>query len=652
MRPPSRLEVRAFPSDTTPLLVLLAAMVLSNVLFAAIWLAGLDYGGATVGNVLTKLEIPLSPALAGWGLLVWWRLRRSTPLATTPFTEAAAVIGRLVAEARLKTRPDVRLGSRLGRRAFVTGTPGRPLLLMGPELLGLCTTGERGRVVFEAVVRHELAHLRAGDLTGYQVVTVLRATIPTTGFFVLFTAWLGLLYDDASAGDVLIAAGCVAVQALIAELVARAYLRAREHQADLHATRYGDEEGLLAAVGDAPVARSWLRRHPGGAARASALADPGRLLATAPAQLLLGAIAAGSALITLHHLLVNADSPENAAVLTGVLVGVPLALFTAFGIWRATWRATTAGERPRTLLSAALLVAGLVVGGRIALFPVAFGGKGLPLTWPLLTAYAVASLLLCLWLTAMGRAWYRHDPRASRLRLFLAYAVPATAVVGGWTFAVLWTWSAHLIDDLTSFAARATVRDLAFGVIPVLVVLIVAATTAGPALRSGVPLATAIVAALAVSGGLYWLHDAVTSTRVSTVEIREVLTATPGGCTPPPTPRPAPTERRTACAADGSEHYDLGPAALTTVDVLTAAAVQDTGSGSFVVEVTLTPDGATRWAALTETLATKRAAILVDDVVESAPYIAEPLRGEKFQISQPSTTFAAASALADRITGR
>ncbi|HEX6344495.1 SecDF P1 head subdomain-containing protein [Umezawaea sp.] len=652
MSAPRRVDVRAFPSDTTLLLLLLTAVVSLNAVFTAFWLAGFDAGGVTVLGVVWKLEIVLVPGLAGWSLGIWWRLRRSVPVGGTPFTDAARLLDRLVREARLDDPPDVRLGPGLGSRAFVASGRGRPLLLLGPELLGLCTVSDEGRTVFTAVVRHELAHLRAGDVGWAQLGRLLRTSNLPIGFFVLFAVVLDLVHGNRSTGSSALAALVVLGQVLVVELVARAFLRAREHEADLLAARYG-VEGLLTAVGDAPGVRPWLRRHPGGAARAAVLADPGRLLVAAPTRLLLGAAAAGSALVTLRGILGPADSTP---VVTGAVVGLLVTLFTAFGIWRSTW---LGGARP--FRSAAALAVGLVLGSYLALFPAVFtfGAGAVPLRPSPLVALVLGAVLLCLWLAAVGRARYRVDPRARRVPGFLAYAVPAAALVGGWLFAVLWAWVVRLTscaDDPCSptAVARSVGEDFAFGVTPVLVLVVVAVTALGPRVvepRAAVPAAAAVVvAAVGLFGLWHWAGAG-----VSTLEIRAVVrdsTADPALDFDCATTAPAgPTEHRTACDVGGGERFVLGPAALTGVDVETAE-VGFGGTGSaFVVEVVLTGEGANRWAALTGSAVDQRVAILVDGAVVSAPVVREPLRGTTFEISSGTMDRTSATELATRIAG-
>ena len=195
--------------------------------------------------------------------------------------------------------------------------------------------GER-KAVFDAVVRHELAHVHAGDLWWYQLATVLRFSNLSTGFFALLVLWLEVLLDRGDVTSFLVSTLRLAALTLVTELIAPAFLRAREHAADLHAAEFG-VEGLLAAVKahetdqTRSVVRSWLRHHLGADERSQALTNPLRLLASPMGQVSLGAAAAGAAFVTLQDMLLSgATQDRSTPIFTGVAIGIPLTLFAAF----------------------------------------------------------------------------------------------------------------------------------------------------------------------------------------------------------------------------------------------------------------------------------------------------------------------------------
>ncbi|WP_439661081.1 M48 family metalloprotease [Lentzea sp. HUAS TT2] len=439
---------RALPSEMVLLLLLLAATVLLNVFFVANWLSGLEQGGA--GAYLQKLQMLLTPGLAVYGLYTAVRIRRSTPLAETGLREAGKAVAELVRQVSPPRHVDVRLGQHLGSRAYVTGPPRKPIVVLGPEILALHSMPGERKAVFDAVVRHELAHVHAGDLWWYQLATVLRFANLSTGFFALLVLWLDVLLDRGDVTSFLVSTLRLAALTLVTELIARAFLRAREHAADLHAAEFG-VEGLLAAVKahetdqTRSVVRTWLRHHPGADERSQALTNPLRLLASPIGQVLLGAAAAGAAFVTLQDLLLSGDTQDrNTPIITGVAIGIPLTLFAAFYLWRGAWQEDR--NRLRPLLTAAALLSGLVIGSHLPLYTRIFDQApiGIPIAPSVLLALVVGTSGLCWWLDALAASWRRTDPGASRMPSFLTYAVPSACLAGGWLFTVLWTWSARL----------------------------------------------------------------------------------------------------------------------------------------------------------------------------------------------------------------
>ncbi|MFD4671643.1 M48 family metalloprotease [Lentzea sp. NPDC058450] len=430
------------------LLLLLTGTVLLNVFFIATWLTRLENGGAA--SFLQKLQMLLTPGLAAFALYSAFRARRTKPIAQSRLHEAGQAVAALVKQVSPLRYVDVRLGEHLGGRAYVTGHARKPIIVLGPELLALHSMPDERKAAFEAVVRHELAHVRAGDLWWYQLATALRFANLSTGFFALLVLWLDVLLDRGDVTSFLVSTLRLAALTLLTELIARAFLRAREHAADLHAAEFG-VEGLLAAVKEhetdrtRSVVRSWLRHHPGADERSQAVTNPGHLLASPFGQVLLGAAAAGTAFVTLQDLLLS-GAPEDKVtpILTGVVIGVPLTLFAAFGLWRSAWQENR--NRLRALLTAAAVLGGLVIGSHLPLYTRIFDQApiGIPIALSSLLSLALGTFALCWWLDALGTSWHRIDPGATRMPTFLNYAVPAACLTGGWLFAVLWTWSARL----------------------------------------------------------------------------------------------------------------------------------------------------------------------------------------------------------------
>lgn len=447
---PKRLDPRVFPPETGWLLVLLAATVLLNAWSVAGLLADPSGRAASGTDTWESMVGLLAMGPSTYAAYAWLRVRRSEPLLGTRFNAAGKVINELASRSWTTPKPRVRLGRRMGARAYVAGLPDKPYLVIGPELLSLCSMGAQHRRVFEAVVRHELAHLRSGDLRWYQLTTALRVTNAYTAAWLVSVVTLALSFGEASVGELTVVALRAVGVILLAELIARTFLRVRERYADLHAAQDGID-GLLAALGsglESSTLRRWVRRHPGGRERSAALEKPGVLLASGPGQLFLGATTAGFMLVALQGILLAGEpsNPQETPILVALLVGLPLMLFTAFTIWRSAWHAAVTGEYSRVVGFAAALFTGLVIGSYLPSYPMApgFGATGIPFAPSVLLAIAVSALGLCLWLKALGAARARIDPAARRLDAFLLVAGLCACVVGTWLLVVLWTWATWL----------------------------------------------------------------------------------------------------------------------------------------------------------------------------------------------------------------
>ncbi len=697
-----QVTTRALPSEMILLLLLLSVTVLLNTLFIANWLSGLERGGTL--NFLQKLQMLVTPGLAVYGTYVAVRIRRSTPLVKTSLREASKAITDLVLEVNPPRRTDIRLGKHLGSRAYVTGPPRKPIIVLGPELLALhAMPGER-KAVFDAVVRHELAHVHAGDLWWYQLATVLRMSNLFTGFFAMFPLVLEVLLDRGDVASFAVSTARLVALTLLIELIARAFLRAREHAADLHAAEFG-VEGLLAAVQahetelTRSAVRTWLRRHPGADERSQALTNPMRLLASPIGQVFLGAVAAGTGFVTLQDLLLSGRTADKATpVITGVAIGIPLTLFAAFGLWRGAWQEER--NRLRPLITASALLGGLVIGSHLPLYTRIFDQApiGIPISPSVLPAIALGTLGLCWWLDALGTEWRHTDPDAARMSSFLWYAVPSACLAGGWLFAVLWTWSARLrgvylgcpTEEAKALPicqsstpqfdiARKVGADFGFTFWSILAVLVVATTLVVPHfLRTRtLRLATLIaVAVLVVVTALWTTRLPATQTNRARAEFRLVLDTSPALVTNSRTADRQSTDRSVqaaaleahdcaqpdplrgkanpalplvTCAHDGTEKYVLAPTSLSTVDIADAE-VTETTSG-YAITLGFTGEGAKRWQELTRANVNHRLAFLVDDDVLAVPNILQPLTGSSVPMAVPFKTEEDAEEVAAAIRG-
>ncbi|MGK5443867.1 M48 family metalloprotease [Micromonospora sp. URMC 105] len=450
---------RRRPDETGFLLLPLAALVFSSaVLLAVVFgLSVLPRPGCGLGDVLdhpcSEMFVRMSNffnlmAVPGVVLFVWQtrRQRRHTrPLEPGMFRAAEEVIAEVLASLTLRRPTPVLLGTRLGRRAFTGGTADKPYVALGPELLAMAAKGPEGRAVLEAVLRHELAHVQNHDLPRLRFATVLRISTRATalGTGLLLLAQLLWMPGPPTVGGALGVVVRAALLAVLAELTTRAFLRLREHQADVRAAG-GDPDGIRAALPDGPEAprglptRLWERlwdRHPSVARRLAGLADPTTALSFPLGLVFAGGVFSTVALTNaqlLVDLLVNAEVlavPQGEEVLWGAvavlaLAAVQPAIFLADGVWRDVRGRQLAGRPGRPAVLGAVFGAGLLVGTYLAPYT-GLIYRPRPDDWPLLPSLAVlgvGAVLLCWWLTGLVR---RAAPATSvGRRLLLLPALP------------------------------------------------------------------------------------------------------------------------------------------------------------------------------------------------------------------------------------
>jgi preprotein translocase subunit SecD len=99
------------------------------------------------------------------------------------------------------------------------------------------------------------------------------------------------------------------------------------------------------------------------------------------------------------------------------------------------------------------------------------------------------------------------------------------------------------------------------------------------------------------------------------------------------------TQNLITCQEDGSYKYVLAPASLSGTDIQNAVAgLPSQGAGGWQVDLTMTTEGAKKFADTTTQLATQQApqnqfAIVLDGLVVSAPAVNEPILGGSATIS-------------------
>ncbi|TDB72692.1 M48 family metalloprotease [Micromonospora sp. KC721] len=466
---------RGRPDETGFLLLPLAALVFSTaVLLAVVFgLSVLPRRGCDLGDVLdhpcSEMFVRMSNffnlmAVPGAAVFAWQtRLhrRRTQPIPPGVFGAAERVIAEVLASVRLRRDTPVLLGPRLGRRAFTGGTDHKPYVALGPELLALPAKGPQGRLVFEAVLRHELAHVQNHDLLRLRFATVLRISTRVTAAATALLLLAKLAWDaePPAAGTVLGVVLRAVLVAVTAELVTRAFLRLREQQADARAAGV-DPDGVRAALhggvrADAPGgwwARAWQRlwdRHPSVANRLAGLADPTAALALPLGLTLAGGVFTAVALANVQllvDLLRDAEVlawPQIDGVAWGGLAVLALAviqpaIFLADGAWRDARGRRLVGRPARPGLLGLVFGVGLFVGTYLAPYDgLVYRSRpeGVPLSGLLLLV--LGAVLLSRWLTGLVARTAPTTSAGRRLLLLPALPVTVGVLALGWEI-TLW----------------------------------------------------------------------------------------------------------------------------------------------------------------------------------------------------------------------
>ena len=455
--PRPRLNPFVFPSDTTFRFGLLVVAVLGTNLYVWNWIqtATLD-ANAFAADALECLR--LNPAVArdpqSFGAaadsfsacvnelnrpVLWWMLGGTAALllaaavlvAAAPWwiarrrqleplleSDAPAVLARLhelSAEAGLARAPRFAWNPLdAGASGLAFGHAGRyTVALTG----GLVTKHVTDPPAFDAVVRHELAHLRNRDVdTTYFTLAVWYA------FLLVAVVPFAFTLLDESAETVADLSWRLAALAALVYLTRNAVLRSREVYADVRASVSDGRDGALRRVvaalkpGSSGPAGRLLRLHPEPAARLKAIDDTSPLFRVRPLE----AFGAGVAATVAY---------ESVLVMVGLLGGdlvdirfrgalsfAPLVVgVVGFAIWRRRF-ASVAEGRPAGLpwRAGLALGAGFLVGPQLelsrgilddekTLLGGVFAGDG---AWWALALVAGLALLVA-WLDGTAAIWLR-----------------------------------------------------------------------------------------------------------------------------------------------------------------------------------------------------------------------------------------------------
>lgn len=312
--PGPRVNVLAFPAPTTTRFIVVFAATLAAALFVGDWLHGFLHGQQwvrDVGDCLRQNDY-LSPVAGATeqlgrqqaasdcyagvqhsraafavgstvvvmliGICVLFiaptviERRRKLQVLNAKLAPVEQAVSELAMRAGLHRMPRVMLGSAKQADAFSYGSPERYRIALPRAVVAKW----RNRAMFDALVLHELSHIRNRDVSlswltrgvMYAVVPVLALPLlvgAATGVFSLFPDYIWR----------------AAVLAALVWAISAALLRSREHDADLRAAGLlGQTTTLVGLLGLArPQATDWWRRvranHPAPSARTQVLAQPG-----------------------------------------------------------------------------------------------------------------------------------------------------------------------------------------------------------------------------------------------------------------------------------------------------------------------------------------------------------------------------------------
>jgi Zn-dependent protease with chaperone function len=329
------------------------------------------------------------------GLIYWllpaWKIRRAklVPISAEDAPEVVACLADLCREAGLSRSPafvwnplnPVSSGLAFGRlgRYYVALTG------------GLVTQFYTDRPAFRAVMLHELAHLRNGDVDKtYFTVAIWRAFVAAAlvPFAISWPSVVGLLGKPWS--DVLNEGWRLLALAALVYLTRNAVLRVRETYADVRASVWDGPTGALRRVLESlprPKGGRWrsvLRVHPDPDERRRTLDDTDRLFQMGFWDAFGTGIAATIAFQNFEFLLsllirtsqVFLDPLGSALVFAPLAVGV-----VGLGVWRGTFAALARGKSPRGSGRLGLgLGLGAILGQALSFVAFYFSRSGLALT--------------------------------------------------------------------------------------------------------------------------------------------------------------------------------------------------------------------------------------------------------------------------------
>ncbi len=361
-----------------------------------------------------------------------WR-KRLVPLLQEDMPEVMAELTSLCREVGLKRQPQflwnplnpVSEGLAFGRMGRYT------VALTG----GLVKQAYTDPPAFRAIMRHELAHLRNGDIdkTYFSVAIwwafVITALVPFVAYVIPHS------FNTLTLADLTFLLNyCLRVLALTALvlLMRNAVLRARELYADARASTWDGPMGVLDHVLEGlPQTRHGrygeimqiTQSHPEPRTRLAILHDSWPLLQIGFWDALGAGIAAAIAVTGLDQLFAavtgSLQISNTPDVLAGLIFGGLAAGVVGTGLWRATCASLLQGKKPRGVGCLAIgMMSGIIIGQSLSLSSDGsnmFGFNTLA-AWTVWSLILLLSLwLILLWIVAAATRWLQVTTTTSML---------------------------------------------------------------------------------------------------------------------------------------------------------------------------------------------------------------------------------------------
>ncbi|MFJ5958833.1 M48 family metalloprotease [Paenarthrobacter sp. NPDC092416] len=252
----------------------------------------------------------------------------------------------LSSEAGLVEPPRVMVGPSGMRDPFCFGAPGGYTVAMPRKLVALAQRPS----IFEALLRHELAHIRHHDVA---LAWLARSVWFVAGPLLLLPILWALLQGDFSLLPTYV--WRAVLLALVIELTTAALLRSRERDADLAAAKrpsdLADLENCLMRIRPAVPSsgwRTWVARHPQPAERISVIHAPATAaivrFTDAAAPAFLASIAVPLVVTIVTTITTGLGQGLASFVVGALLIGPVLAFTVGFAVWRERLMSEAAGS--------------------------------------------------------------------------------------------------------------------------------------------------------------------------------------------------------------------------------------------------------------------------------------------------------------------